>query len=246
MLKIEFIYDSDCPNVPDTRENLKKACTRVGIAPKWTEWERSCVDTPEHVRQFGSPAILVNGRDIADLPANSAAACRIYQNATGLPTGVPPVELIAASLRSGCERVDRAVAPLKRHLALVPAISVALLPKLSCPACWPAYAGFLSAAGLGFLAWPEYLMPLTALFLAIVLSGLAWGAKARRGYGPLFLGVFSSASVLFGKFMVESDLLFYSGLAFLAGASLWNTWPRKESKAASCCECTPVESACEQ
>jgi hypothetical protein len=33
---------------------------------------------------------------------------------------------------------------MKHHLALLPAILLALLPKLACPACWPAYVGLLS------------------------------------------------------------------------------------------------------
>ena len=39
----------------------------------------------------------------------------------------------------------------RRTAAVIPGIGVSLMPKLICPLCWPAYAGLLSAVGLGFL-----------------------------------------------------------------------------------------------
>jgi hypothetical protein len=39
----------------------------------------------------------------------------------------------------------------KQNLLAVPGIGLSLLPKIACPACWPAYAGLLSSLGLGFL-----------------------------------------------------------------------------------------------
>jgi hypothetical protein len=38
-------------------------------------------------------------------------------------------------------------ATLKRTLVALPGVGVSLLPKLMCPACWPAYAGIVSALG---------------------------------------------------------------------------------------------------
>src|SRR5260370_27513328 len=52
----------------------------------------------------------------------------------------------------------------KQGLLAFPGIGVSLLPKLMCPACWPAYAAVLSSVGLGFLISTTYLLPLTALF----------------------------------------------------------------------------------
>lgn len=236
---VEFIYDSDCPNFRATRENLLRAFAQAGIRAKWTEWERSAPETPDHARQFGSPAILVNGRDIAGQMPDSAAACRIYRTTNGTPAGVPSVDLIAdAFTRDRSISVGNGSAAFKKHLPLLPAVLFALLPKVACPACWPAYAGLLSSVGLGFVAQTEYLLPLTSTFLAIVLVALAYRARSRRGYGPFWLGTTAAGVVLIGKFWAESNLLFYSGLALLVGSSIWNTWPRKESKTASCCEGT--------
>lgn len=240
MLTVELVYDCDCPNVLSTRENLMRAFALAGIPPKWTEWECASPETPPHARQFGSPAILVNGKDMASASANSAAACRIYESAAGTRSGVPSVELIAGALKGGnSESSGTGATKLKRHLPLLPAILFALLPKVACPACWPAYAGLLSAVGLGFVARTEYLLPLTSIFLAIVLVGLGYRARSQRGFGPFWLGTAAAGIVLFGKFWVESNPLFYTGLMLLVGSSIWNMWPRRESKAASCCEGTP-------
>jgi hypothetical protein len=70
-------------------------------------------------------------------------------------------------------------------------------------------------------------MPLTAMFLVAVLATLAWRAKTRRGYAPLALGALATAIVLIGKFLFDSDAATYAGIALLVGASLWNSWPRR-------------------
>src|SRR5581483_9056433 len=125
------------------------------------------------------------------------------------------VELIATALSSlqheSAAGSNRRM--FKKHLPLVPAILFVLLPKVACPACWPAYVGLLSAVGLGFLAKTEFLFPLMIVFLAVVLIGLAYGARNRRGFRPLSLGLVASAAILFGKFSLNADFLFYTGLA---------------------------------
>jgi mercuric ion transport protein len=245
---VEFIYDKDCPNVAAARANLIQAFVEARIVAKWSEWERSSPDTPAYAREFGSPAILVNGHDIAGLSPNPRASCRIYSSEKGNSLGVPPVELIADALRSSLPVSARStgVPEFKKHLPIIPAVLFALLPKVACPACWPAYVGLLSAVGLGFLVEAEFLLPLIVIFLAVALVALAYGARKRRGFGPLFLGMIASAAIMLGKFSLNSDFAFYTGLALLVGSSLWNTWPRKQSKTASCCECAPAGIRCEK
>ena len=74
---------------------------------------------------------------------------------------------------------------LKRTLVALPGVGVSLLPKLMCPACWPAYAGIVSALGLGFLISAKYLLPLTVAFLSISAFALGFRASRRHGYGAL-------------------------------------------------------------
>jgi mercuric ion transport protein len=89
---------------------------------------------------------------------------------------------------------------VKQAVAALPGIGVSLLPKLMCPACWPAYAAVVSAVGLGFLISAKYLLPLTAAVLAITGFALGFRASRRHGYGPFCVGLLAAAVILIGKF----------------------------------------------
>lgn len=127
----------------------------------------------------------------------------------------------------------------KNGLLALPSVGASMLPKLACPACWPAYAGLLSSVGLGFLISTVYLLPLTAAFLLLAVAALAFRANKRRGYGPFAVGLVAGSVVLLGKFAWESNLTMYSALGLLVIASLWNAWPLRDMpiEAATCPEC---------
>lgn len=76
----------------------------------------------------------------------------------------------------------------KGTAAVFPGIGVSLPPKLTCPLCWPAYAGIISALDLGFLISAKYLLPLTLAFLAITEAALGFRALRHHGYGPFTVG----------------------------------------------------------
>ena len=98
-MMVELIYDDDCPNVPAARSQLIKAFARTGVSARWLEWERSSSDTPDYARAYGSPTILVDGKDIAGvLPSAGTRACRVYSDARGSLSRTPSVESIAAAL----------------------------------------------------------------------------------------------------------------------------------------------------
>lgn len=126
----------------------------------------------------------------------------------------------------------------RAQLLSLPGLVLSVLPVGVCPACWPVYAGALSALGLTFLLSKEYLMPLTALFLLIAVTTLA--LQRRRGYAPFAVGVFAAAIVLAGKFAFETGPVTYAGVALLVLVSLWNAWPRRA--AAHCPNCAPLAS----
>ena len=113
--------------------------------------------------------------------------------------------------------------------ATLPSVGVALLPKLTCPVCWPAYTALLSSVGISFVNYTPYLLPTMALFLAVALSALAYRATARRGYGPFWLGVLGALGLLAGQFVFESQPGLYLGAGLLVGASVWNIWPRRRA-----------------
>ncbi len=115
-------------------------------------------------------------------------------------------------------------------LALLPAIGVALLPNLTCPACWPAYAALLSSLGIGFLPTDKYLIPLTGVFLVFALAMLAWQARGRTRIGPLVLGSIGAVVIVLGRFVLQLDPVLYSGLAVFVSAAVWNAWPLHRQK----------------
>ena len=119
---------------------------------------------------------------------------------------------------------------MKKLVMALPSVlvsGVAALPVLTCPACWPLYAGILSAMGLGFVDYTPYLLPVTAVLLILSLFPLVWKAKQRRGYWPLLLGALSALTILGGKFYLETSWVFYAGIVLLLAASIWNLWPKK-------------------
>ncbi len=122
----------------------------------------------------------------------------------------------------------------KGVLATAAAVAVALLPKVTCPACWPAYAGLLGALGVGAFNYTPYLLPLTLAGLAVALWALAFRARTRRGYGPFALGSVGAAVLLAGKFGLQSDGIMYAGIVLLIGASIWNAWPKRPGPCPAC------------
>jgi hypothetical protein len=131
----------------------------------------------------------------------------------------------------------------KQGLLALPSVGVSLLPKLACPACWPAYAGLLTSLGLGFLISVAYLLPLTAGFLVLALAAMAFRARDRDGYGPFVLGSVAAAGVLIGKFVWESNPIMYGAAGLLVISSLWNTWPRRgtPNRQTTCDDCNREE-----
>jgi len=157
------------------------------------------------------------------------------------------VAIFMKNNRAGASTTRGDEAPRRGYglLAVVPGVGAALLLGTACPACWLAYAGLLTAPGLGFLVAQTSLVSVvaTAVLLGIALVSFAYRASARRGYGPLGLGVLAVSLILTSKFGLPSGPLLYAGLAVLVGASLWNAWPRQTAITGACAACAPHASA---
>lgn len=96
---IELIYDPDCPNVEDTRNAVRAALRRTpGLETDWKEWDRTDPASPDYACRYGSPTVLVGGRDVAGAEPVDAPSCRIYSDHLGRTRGVPPADLIVAAL----------------------------------------------------------------------------------------------------------------------------------------------------
>lgn len=227
--QVELIYDSDCPNVADARILLSRALSEAELSPIWKEFDRLAPDSPPYVKDYGSPTILVNGYDVAENAGNSAACCRLYSHPQGA-SGVPQLEQVVAALKHPEPKVEAGKFRWPHFVATLPSLA-ALLPVLQCPACWPAYAGFLTALGLGFLFQATYLLPIITILLLLALFALGCQANTRHGYLPLALGLVSVGVIIVGKFLLNSNLAIYLGMTLLFVASAWNAFPRK----GTCC-----------
>lgn len=246
-LTVELVYDTGCPNVVAARTNLLWAFAETGMPARWTEWDGSCPQTPARLRSFGSPTVLVEGKDVAGAqPVEGLTSCRLYDGEGGR-RGVPPIRLIARALSEAQQQIASNLSAASRDkrrvsfasVLVLPGIAAALLPNLTCPLCWPAYAGVLSALGLGFLGTTAYLVPLTAAFLVVAIGALARGARRHGKHGPLLVGLVGSAVVLVGKFVLGSSPTTVGGVGMLIAASVWNAWPRRAATV-TCPACAPA------
>jgi hypothetical protein len=90
---IELAHIPGCPHADEARRNLAAALRGAGLQVRWTEWDLESPSTPARVRTFGSPTVLVDGRDVTGAEQGVGArapACRVE--------GAPTVEQIAALL----------------------------------------------------------------------------------------------------------------------------------------------------
>lgn len=102
MVKIDFLLWKECPSHPIAWERLQAALNRLGLQ---AELRRIEINTDKKAEQYtfpGSPTIRINGRDIDPEGARDqrvGLSCRIYHDATGRITPVPPEELIRKALK---------------------------------------------------------------------------------------------------------------------------------------------------
>jgi len=230
MPNIDLVYDESCPNVGEARTNLIRALGSAGRAIRWSEGSSDSDDAPRHTRGYGSPTVLVDGKDVAGAePVTGMSCCRLYSDSTSGHVGAPTIEMIESALESdpGSVKQGGASGGWKSSLMTLPGVAAAFLPAVTCPPCWPAYAGLLSAMGLTFLFSEAYLLPLTAGLLLIAVAGLWFGSKTRGGYRSLIVGLIGVSVLFAGRFVFDSSVMLYFGAALLVIASLWNAWSRR-------------------
>src|SRR5687768_6736411 len=83
-----------------------------------------------------------------------------------------------------------------RHLTLLPAVVLVLLPK--CPLCLMAWLGALGS--LGVSSWVSGLWgaPLAIGLLALTAGALVLRARRSRNWGPVLVGLLGSGALLAG------------------------------------------------
>lgn len=94
-MDVQFLAFSGCPLANPARENLKKALADCGIS-SFEEVDILDPASPEELRGWGSPTILVNGVDVTGQPKGNNLSCRVYS----FPGGVPDSQSIVAGLKA--------------------------------------------------------------------------------------------------------------------------------------------------
>jgi mercuric ion transport protein len=98
---VQLLYFPDCPHVDAARRALAQALSRLQDTPLVVEIDVTAPATPPHLREWGSPTILVDGSDVAG--GDPSESCRLYPSSEEL--GVPPLALIEAALRRSTARL---------------------------------------------------------------------------------------------------------------------------------------------
>ena len=80
-MKIQLLYFPGCPNVQAARNVLEKAMLETSVSLlELREINVQAPDCPAHLKNWPSPSILVNGKDIEGQSPKAGAACRVYKN----------------------------------------------------------------------------------------------------------------------------------------------------------------------
>jgi hypothetical protein len=175
-MNVELIYDRDCPNAERARTHLAKALAVFGREAQWTEWDRATPESPAHVKGYGSPTILVDGKDVAGGVGEMVPACRLYRNAANGFDGAPPIEQIVAAI-AGAGGVrgwratmnDHGTRKKRRSVYAAPIVAIlSVIAPVTC--CLPlTFLAALGAAGASsvFAALRPWLLALSAGMLAV-------------------------------------------------------------------------------
>jgi hypothetical protein len=132
-------------------------------------------------------------------------------------------------LRLGAEQVDRS---RWQSWAGLPGVIAAVLPKATCPLCVAAYAGAVSALGLGFLLTDRVLNPMIVVSLVVSVGGVGWNAWQSHQPVPLIMAGAGAVSVILGRMVWNTSVLVYAGVALMVAASLWTLWRRRARSSA--------------
>lgn len=97
-MRIQLLTFPDCPHAYEARKALEQAIVKAGLAIMIEEVDTTSPSTPRILRGWGSPTILVNGRDAGGDVAPLGGGCRLYRQATGELTGTPPAAALDAAL----------------------------------------------------------------------------------------------------------------------------------------------------
>ena len=97
-MKVQLLTFPRCPNAAAARDVIQKVLSSSGIRASIEEVNTTAPETPERLRGWGSPTILIDGVDIEGQETPTNASCRLYRDPAGRLRGVPPEATLQAAL----------------------------------------------------------------------------------------------------------------------------------------------------
>jgi hypothetical protein len=107
-MKVELLYIAECPNYREAARRLRDALRESGARDEVSEIEVTDAARARALEFVGSPSIRIEDRDIEAMITEQlqyGLACRTYLSG-GKATGLPPLEMIRAAIRSALSLVD--------------------------------------------------------------------------------------------------------------------------------------------
>jgi len=112
-MKVQFVMFPGCPHAVPARRVLDRVLAAAGVTVPVEEIDTTAPETPEHLRNWGSPTILINGLDFEGQPIPTAPSCRLYTDRLGRTLGAPSEMLLLAAV----QRVQRGSVASRTWLA---------------------------------------------------------------------------------------------------------------------------------
>jgi hypothetical protein len=96
-MKVTLLYFDGCPLTPPVRRDVAQAVASLGKQAQFEQVNLSTLPPTDPRRGYGSPTVLVDGRDLFGLPPSvqCGLACRPYPG--GLPTATRWADLLSAA-----------------------------------------------------------------------------------------------------------------------------------------------------
>ncbi len=140
-MKIQLLHFEGCPNVDAARAAVRDALAAEKLEVPVEEIDVERPDAPEWARGWGSPTILIDGKDVTGQERSNGSSCRLY--AGGAPSVSSIRERIAAA--NGTSSSGGRIT-----LPVVGALTAAIAASACC--LLPAALAMVGVSGAGFAA----------------------------------------------------------------------------------------------
>jgi hypothetical protein len=99
-VKVQLLTFPGCPSAEAAREALRAVLASSEIAAEIEEVNTDSAETPDALRGWGSPTVLINGVDVEG-EEPSGSSCRLYRDERGQLRAAPSVARLRAALGTG-------------------------------------------------------------------------------------------------------------------------------------------------